>query len=204
MTFICGKRWMLSWFQYFIWRQCFPYLNIIWKHGHWYIFLQAASHMTDYIECMRSYCCWQSRKPAWIESIASKGKWSHEVVCVCVCFAGPSQLNWIHCYCLLWVLCGLHNLDRHIDGGLLFHLQSVQVAFISRRAVTRGDGFSRLGVLLEVPTLLFTWSASHDQGLWVLDLFLFSWRSALCGGFFHLWGLGSFHLVLFSSPFVGC
>jgi hypothetical protein len=63
------------------------------------IFLQAAWHMTNYIECMSSYCCWQSRKPAWIESIASKGKWSHEVmcvcVCVCVCFAGPLQLNWI-------------------------------------------------------------------------------------------------------------
>jgi hypothetical protein len=85
---------------------------------------------------------------------------------VCVCFAGPLQLNWIEftCCCFLWVLCGLHSLDWHIDGGLLFLLQSVQVAFISRRAVTRGDGFSRLGVLLDVPTLLFIWSASHDLG----------------------------------------
>jgi len=75
-------------------------------------------------------------------------------VCVCVCVFCRSfaiELNWIHCCCFLWVLCGLRNLD----GGLLFLLQSVQAAFISRRAVTRGDGFSRLGVLLDVPTLLF-------------------------------------------------
>jgi hypothetical protein len=56
------------------------------------MFLQAAWHMTDYIECMSSYCCWQSRKPAWIESIASKGKWSHEVMCVCVL---QVLCNWI-------------------------------------------------------------------------------------------------------------
>lgn len=126
-------------------------------------------------------------------------------MCVCVfCRSFAIELNWIEFTCcwFLWVLCGLHNSDRHIDGGLLFHLQSVQVAFISRRAVTRGDGFSMLGVLLDVPTLLFTWSASHDQGLWVLDLFPFSWRSALCGGFFICEDLGP--SILFSSPFVGC
>jgi hypothetical protein len=133
-------------------------------------------------------------------------------VCVCVCMcvfvAGPLQLNWIQftCCCFLWVLCGLHNLDRHIDGGLLFLLQSVQVAFISRHAVTvtRGDGFSRLGAGLDVPTLLFIWSASHDQGLWVLDLFPFSWRSALCGVFFICEDLGPSIFNLFFGPFVGC
>jgi hypothetical protein len=138
-----------------------------------------------------------------------KGKWSHEVMCVCVCVcvfcrSFAIELNWIHCCCLLWVLCGLHNLDRHIDGGLLFLLQSVQLAFISRRAVGRGDGFSRLGVLLDVPTLslymiYFSWPRA--LGAWFVPILLAVrslWR------ILHLWGLGSFHLELFSSPFVGC
>jgi hypothetical protein len=132
--------------------------------------------------------------------------WSRVCVCVCVCFAGPLQLNWIEftcCCCFLWVLCGLHNLDRHIDGGLLFLLQSVQVGFVSRRAVIRGDEFFRLRVLLDVPTLLFIWSASHDQGLWVLDLFPFSWRSALCGGFFICEDLGPSLLYFFPPPWLG-
>jgi hypothetical protein len=150
---------------------------------------------------MSSYCCWQSRKPAWIESIASKGKWSHEVMCVCVCCRSFAiELNWIHCCCFLWVLCGL----RDLDGGLLFLLQSVQAAFISRRAVTRGDGFSRLGVLLDVPTLLFymiCFSWPRALGAWFVPILLAVrslWR------ILHLGGLGSFHLVFFFFPLVGC
>jgi len=46
-------------------------------------------------------------------------------------------------------------------------------------------------------------SASHDQGLWVLDLFPFSWRSALCGGFFIWEDLGPSILYFFSFPWLG-
>ncbi len=39
--------------------------------------------------------------------------------------------------------------------------------------------------------------------VWILDLFMFPLGSALVGGFSFLLGLGSFHLVPFSHPFLG-